>query len=91
MIGQICRRTESEPLDLPEPRAACCFTQPRCGSPNSGRTTALLITARPNSPAVFWVDYDATLPACAGAWNWFAADPDRIRSIGTREWATVNF
>ena len=28
--------------------------------------------------------------ACAEAWNWLIDDPDRIRSIGTREWATVN-
>ena len=37
-----------------------------------------------------WQDYDAILKACADAWNWFVNDPDRIRSIGTREWATVN-
>lgn len=37
-----------------------------------------------------WDDYDAILHACAEAWNWLIADPDRIRSIGTREWATVN-
>lgn len=37
-----------------------------------------------------WEDYDAILQACADAWNWLVNDPDRIRSIGTREWATVN-
>jgi len=37
-----------------------------------------------------WDDYDDILRACADAWNWFVADPDRIRSIGTAEWATVN-
>lgn len=37
-----------------------------------------------------WDDYDDILAACSEAWNWFANDPDRIRSIGTREWATVN-
>lgn len=37
-----------------------------------------------------WEDYDAILKACADAWNWFVNEPDRIRSIGTREWATVN-
>lgn len=37
-----------------------------------------------------WDSYDAIVQACAEAWNWFAADPDRIRSIGTRDWATVN-
>jgi transposase len=37
-----------------------------------------------------WDSYDETLAACADAWNWFTSDPKRIRSIGTREWATVN-
>ena len=27
---------------------------------------------------------------CAKAWNWFVHDTDRIKSIGTRDWATVN-
>ena len=37
-----------------------------------------------------WDDYDQILRACSEAWNWFVNDPDRIRSIGTRQWATVN-
>ncbi len=37
-----------------------------------------------------WDTYDEILEACADAWNWFSNDPGRIRSIGTREWATVN-
>jgi hypothetical protein len=37
-----------------------------------------------------WDNYDEILAACADAWNWFANDPERIRSIGAREWATVN-
>ncbi len=37
-----------------------------------------------------WDDYDEILNACADAWNWLIADPDRIRSIGATEWATVN-
>jgi hypothetical protein len=37
-----------------------------------------------------WQGYDSILKACAAAWNWFVNDPARIRSIGTREWATVN-
>jgi hypothetical protein len=37
-----------------------------------------------------WQNYDAILQACAAAWNWLVNDPERIRSIGTREWATVN-
>ena len=39
--------------------------------------------------AKVWDDYDAILAACRDAWNWLIADPGRIRSIGTREWATV--
>lgn len=37
-----------------------------------------------------WEDYDAIVEACASAWNWFIAEPGRIRSIGTRDWATVS-
>lgn len=37
-----------------------------------------------------WNCYDEILQACAEAWNWLMNDPDRIRSIGAREWATVN-
>jgi len=37
-----------------------------------------------------WDSYDAILAACADAWSWLVNDPSRIRSIGSREWATVN-
>ena len=37
-----------------------------------------------------WDSYEAVVEACADAWNFFVNDPDRIRSIGTRGWATVN-
>jgi len=37
-----------------------------------------------------WDSYDEILDACSDAWNWFINDPDRIRSIGTRDWTTVN-
>jgi transposase len=37
-----------------------------------------------------WDSYDKILAACADAWNWFVNEPTRIRSIGTREWATVS-
>lgn len=40
--------------------------------------------------AAVWADYDAIVSACSKAWNWFVRDPERIRSIGTRDWATVN-
>ena len=33
--------------------------------------------------------YDAIVDACCDAWNWFAAQPERITSIGTRSWAQV--
>jgi transposase len=36
-----------------------------------------------------WDDYDAILEACRNAWNWLIADPERIRTLGAREWATV--
>ena len=37
-----------------------------------------------------WDSYDAIVEACKAAWNWLIADPDRITSIGTREWACVS-
>ena len=36
-----------------------------------------------------WDSYDAMLQACSDAWNWFIADPDRIRSKTQRPWASV--
>lgn len=37
-----------------------------------------------------WDSYDAIVEASKQAWNWFVDDADRIRSIGSREWASVN-
>ena len=36
-----------------------------------------------------WDTYEEIVAACADAWNWLMGDPDRIRSIGARDWATV--
>jgi hypothetical protein len=37
-----------------------------------------------------WDTYDEILEACKNAWNFLIDDPDRIRSIGARDWASVN-
>jgi hypothetical protein len=37
-----------------------------------------------------WDTYDAIVEACRAAWEFLITDPDRIRSIGTREWASVD-
>ncbi len=34
--------------------------------------------------------YDTIVNACCDAWNWLAAQPDRITAIGTRTWAYVS-
>ncbi len=34
--------------------------------------------------------YDEILMVCAEACNWLIGEPDRINSVGTRDWATVN-
>lgn len=34
--------------------------------------------------------YDAILDACADAWNWLAAQPERITTIASRPWAQVS-
>lgn len=36
-----------------------------------------------------WDSYQAIVNACKDAWNFLIQDPERIRSIGTREWACV--
>jgi hypothetical protein len=40
--------------------------------------------------AQVWDTYDDILEACKNTWNFLIDDPDRIRSIGTRDWACVN-
>jgi hypothetical protein len=37
-----------------------------------------------------WDNYDAIVAACRDGWNFLVEDPDRIRSIGHRDWACVN-
>lgn len=37
-----------------------------------------------------WDTYDDISEACKTAWNFLIDDPDRIRSIGSRDWACVN-
>ena len=36
-----------------------------------------------------WNTYEAIVRACAEAWRFLIADPDRIRSIASRAWACV--
>ena len=40
--------------------------------------------------ALVWNTYEEILDACQSAWRFLIDDPDRIRSIGTRQWACVN-
>ncbi len=40
--------------------------------------------------ATVWDSYDDIIEACRIAWNWLIADPQRIQSIGTRDWIAVN-
>jgi hypothetical protein len=37
-----------------------------------------------------WNTYDYIVNACQKAWNFLASDPERIRSIGSRKWASVS-
>ncbi len=39
--------------------------------------------------ALVWDGYDAIVEACRTAWHFFVNDPDRISSVGAREWACV--
>ena len=40
--------------------------------------------------ALVWDTYEAIVEACRKAWGFLIDDPDHIRSIGTREWASVS-
>ena len=40
--------------------------------------------------ALVWNTYEEILDACQSAWRFLIDDPDRIRSIGIRQWACVN-
>jgi transposase len=37
-----------------------------------------------------WPTYEDILDACQAAWRFLINDPDRIRSLGSRDWACVN-
>ncbi len=37
-----------------------------------------------------WDSYEAILAACKEAWNFLIQNPERIRSIAQRDWASVN-
>ena len=39
---------------------------------------------------VVWDSYDAIVHACKSAWNFLINDPERIRSIGARDWTCVS-
>ncbi|WP_371933209.1 transposase [Bradyrhizobium sp. CCGUVB23] len=40
--------------------------------------------------ATVWHQYEQILDACQSAWRFLINDPDRIRSIGKRDWACVS-
>jgi hypothetical protein len=40
--------------------------------------------------ARLWDTYDDIVDACKQAWHFLINAPNRIRSIGTRNWARVN-
>lgn len=40
--------------------------------------------------ALVWHSYEEIVEACKRAWAFLIKSPDRIRSIGTRDWARVN-
>ena len=37
-----------------------------------------------------WDSYEAIIAACKEAWDFLVGDPDRIKSITRRAWASVN-
>ena len=43
-----------------------------------------------NLSGLVWDTYDAIVDACVSAWHFLIGDPERIRSLGSREWACVS-
>ena len=39
--------------------------------------------------SLIWDSYEAIVHACKKAWDFLINDPERIRSIGSRDWACV--
>jgi len=39
--------------------------------------------------SLVWDTYEAIVAACKAAWDFLIEDPERIRSVGMREWACV--
>ena len=39
--------------------------------------------------SLVWDSYEAIVAACKAAWDFLIEDPERIRSIGHRDWACV--
>jgi transposase len=39
--------------------------------------------------SLLWDSYEAIVAACKAAWDFLIEDPERIRSIGQRDWACV--
>ena len=37
-----------------------------------------------------WDTHEAIVDACVSAWHFLIGDPERIRSIGSRDWACVS-
>ena len=69
----------------------CCPSYPILHSPELNPKENVWEYLRGNKlSARVWDSYEAIVEACAEAWNFFVNDPDRIRSIGIRDWATVN-
>jgi len=74
------------------PTGAPGYPAPEKGAGSSLRDFKLIPEIRLglSGDAKVWKDYDAIIDARRSAWNWLIADPDGVRSLGSREWATVN-
>ena len=58
--------------------------------PNSTRWRTSGTTCVPTNSMLVWDSYEAIVAACKAAWDFLISDPDRIRSVGSRDWACVN-
>jgi len=76
------------------PTSPCCTCRPAALQPcspelNPVETVWAHLRSNMLSNRVFDTRDDITL-ACSDAWNWLAAQPDRITSTQTRTWAYVS-
>ena len=83
-VGISAARSSSFPTTSP-----CCRCHPTHPELNPMENVWAYLRQNKLS-ALVWNTYEDILDACQSAWRFLINDPQRIKSIGTRDWARVN-